>query len=134
MSILPSFNLLIITFCCLIDVNLLSKAILENRFGKITEEMIIYMHEELFEKQAKELGVVNTRQTKTFVEVILPSYTSSKIDGEKLFFSAYEISKYFRFSYQDKCIHIILDTIKLDKHFIYYFNELFDIIIKNIKS
>ena len=107
---------------------------LENRFGKITDEMIIYMHEEWFEKQAKKLGVTETKQTKTFVEIVLPSYISSKIDGEKLFYSTYDISKYFRLSYKDKCIHIILDTVKLDKHFIYYLNELFDKIIEIIEN
>ena len=35
---------------------------------------------------------------------------------------------------QDKCIHIILDTVKLDKHFIYYLNELFDKIIEIIEN
>ena len=31
-------------------------------------------------------------------------------------------------------IHIILDIVKLDKHFIFYFNELLDKIIKDIKD
>jgi len=115
------------------DINKL-KDVLENRFGKITEEMVIYMHEEWFEKQAKKLGITDTRQNKNFVEVVIPVLTSMKIDGEKLFFTAYDISKYFRFSYKDKKIHILLDTIKLDKHFIYYFNELFEKIIQMIEN
>ena len=113
------------------DINKL-REVLENRFGKITEEMVIYMHEEWFEKQAKRLGITDTRQNKNFVEVVIPVLTSIKIDGEKLFFTAYDISKYFRFSYKDKKIHILLDTVKLDKHFIYYFNELFEKIIEMI--
>lgn len=115
------------------DINKL-KEVLENRFGKITEEMVIYMHEEWFEKQAKKLGITDTRQNKNFVEVVIPVLTSMKIDGEKLFFTAYDISKYFGFSYEDKKIHILLDTVKLDKHFIYYFNELFEKIIEMIES
>ena len=106
---------------------------LEDRFGMITEEMVIYMHEEWFEKQAKKLSITESKQTKTFVEIVLPQITSMKIDGEKLFFAAYDISKYFRFSYDNKQIHIILDTIKLDKHFIYYLNELLEKIITEIK-
>ena len=113
------------------DINKL-KDVLENRFGKITEEMVIYMHEEWFEKQAKRLGITDTRQNKNFVEVVIPVLTSMKIDGEKLFFTAYDISKYFKFSYKDKKIHIILDTLKLEKHFIYYFNELFVKIIEMV--
>ena len=116
------------------DDTLKIKEKLEDRFGHVTDEMVIYMHEEWFEKQAKSLGVVNSKQSKNFVEVVLPVNTSMKIDGEKLFFMAYDISKYFRFSYQDREIHIILDTVKLDKHFVYYLNELFDKIIEMVKN
>ncbi len=98
---------------------------LENRFGKITEEMLVYMHEEWFEKQAKVLDVAEVNQTKTYVEIILSSDMSKKIDGDKLFFLAYDISKYFRFLYKNNRIHILIDTVKLDKHFIYYLNTLF---------
>ncbi len=108
------------------------KSELEDRFGKITEEMVIYMYEEWFEKQAKKLFIKESKQTKNFVEIILPQVTSEKIDGEELFLMAYDISKYFRFSYTNKQIHVILDTIKLDKHFIYYLNELLEKIIEMI--
>ena len=110
------------------------KNILEDRFGKVTEEMVIYMHEEWFEKQAKILGVKESKQTDRLIEVVLPINTSVKIDGEKLFFDAYDINKNFKFSYKDKKIHILLDTTKNEKHFIYYLNELFDKIIKSIEK
>ena len=116
------------------DDTLKIKEKLEDRFGHVTDEMVIYMHEEWFEKQAKSLGVTKSKQSKNFVEVVLPINISMKIDGEKLFFMAYDISKYFRFSYQDREIHIILDTVKLDKHFVYYLNELFDKIIEMVKN
>ncbi len=108
--------------------------VLRDRFGKVTDEMIIYMHEEWFEKQAKSLNIKETKQTKNYVEIVLPQYLSKQIDGEKLFFTAYEISKYFRFSYNNNQIHIYLDTIKLDKHFVYYLNDLLSVISKDIKK
>ena len=110
------------------------KETLENRFGKVTDEMVIYMHEEWFEKQAKSLNSTKSVQNKNYIEVIIPKDISSKIDGEMLFFTAYDICKYFRFSYIDNEIHIILDIAKLDKHFIFYFNELLEKIIVNIKN
>ena len=115
------------------DIDKLIKT-LKDRFGKVTDEMIVYMHEEWFEKQAKCLDITQIKQTKTYVEIVLPQYLSKEIDGEKLFFDAYEISKYFRFSYTNKQIHIILDTIKLNKHFVYYLNDLLDLIIKDVKK
>ena len=33
------------------------KSEIEDRFGKIDDNMLIYMYEEWFEKQAKELGI-----------------------------------------------------------------------------
>ncbi len=39
------------------------KSILEDRFGKVTEEMEIYMYEEWFEKLAYKLEIVNVKQT-----------------------------------------------------------------------
>lgn len=59
--------------------------VLKDRFGKVTDEMIIYMHEEWFEKQAKSLNIKETKQTKNYVEIVLPQYLSKQIDGEKLF-------------------------------------------------
>ena len=115
------------------DIDKLIKT-LKDRFGKVTDEMIVYMHEEWFEKQAKCLDITQIKQTKTYVEIVLPQYLSKEIDGEKLFFDAYEISKYFRFSYTNNQIHIILDTIKLNKHFVYYLNDLLDLIIKDVKK
>ena len=115
------------------DIDKLIKT-LKDRFGKVTDEMIVYMHEEWFEKQAKCLDITQIKQTKTYVEIVLPQYLSKEIDGEKLFFDAYEISKYFRFSYTNNQIHIILDTIKLNKHFVYYLNDLLDVIIKEVKK
>ena len=107
---------------------------LEDRFGKVTDDMVIYMHEEWFEKQARELNITKSKQNKNYIELVLPRDISSKIDGEMLFFTAYDICKYFRFSYIENEIHIILDLIKLDKHFIFYFNELLDKILEDIKN
>lgn len=102
------------------------KAELEDRFGKITNYMEIYMYEEWFEKLAKKLEIENSRQTKTFIELELSENISKKIDGEKLFLMAYDISKMFRFSFKNNRIHIILDTVKLDNHFLIYLIKLLE--------
>lgn len=104
---------------------------IEDRFGTISEEMLIYMHEEWFEKLAKKIGINKVNQTKNFVEIILDKELTSKVDGEKLFIAANEITRMFRFTVKLNRLHIILDTIKLEKHFIYY---LIDLLIKLEKS
>ncbi|MBE6153394.1 MAG: transcription-repair coupling factor [Firmicutes bacterium] len=100
---------------------------LEDRFGKITETMLIYMYEEWLDKLSKQLGIQKFNQTKTFVECVFSEDTSEKIDGEKLFYEANSISRMFRFSYSNKKIKVILDTIKLDKHWIYYMVDLLSV-------
>ena len=103
------------------------KTELEDRFGKVTEKMLIYMHEEWLEKLFKKLGINNFKQTKTFVEFTFNQDISNKIDGEKLFYQANAISRMFRFSYLNKKIKVILDIIKLDKHWIYYLIDLLNV-------
>ncbi len=105
---------------------------LEDRFGKISDELEIYMMEEWFEKLAMEVGIINSKQTKTFIELELDNKINDKIDGEKLFMDAYEISKNFRFSYRDGNIYIILDIVNLDKHFLVYLIELLQKIKKEL--
>lgn len=99
---------------------------LSDRFGKISEEMEIYMYEEWFEKIAKSLGINKVVTMKNNIDIELPCELASKIDGERLFNDAYSISKMFRFLYKDSSIHIILDTIKLEKHFLIYLIELLE--------
>lgn len=99
---------------------------LSDRFGKISEEMEIYMYEEWFEKIAKSLGINKVVTMKNNIDIELPCELSSKIDGERLFNDAYSISKMFRFLYKDSSIHIILDIIKLEKHFLIYLIELLE--------
>ena len=93
---------------------------LEDRFGKLSEDLIIYMYEEWFEKLAKNLGITDVIDGRNSVDIKLPYDINKKIDGQELFMESYEISKKFRFTYQDNCIHVILDKINLDKHYLMY--------------
>ena len=100
---------------------------LEDRFGKLSEEMLIYMYEEWFEKLAKSLNITEVNENDKMVEIILPPELNSKIKGDDLFMAAYRISKNFKLDYRHKLIHIILDKNNLEKHCIMY---LIGILIK----
>ena len=97
---------------------------IEDRFGKIDHEMEIYMYEEWFDKIARLAGVMKVNQTKTTVELIFTPQETAKINGEKLFMMAYEVSPYFKFNHHGKCLGIMLETVKLPKHYIFYLIEL----------
>ena len=107
---------------------------LEDRFGPLSDKMIIYMHEELFEKMSINLNITNIRQTRNFIEIILPKELTNQINIDQLFVSVSEISRMFRFSTHFGLIKITLDTVKLDKHFVYYLIELLEQIKKLINN
>lgn len=100
---------------------------LEDRFGKISEDMIIYMYEEWFEKLAKSLNVLEVQDTNNIVSMRLNEDISGKIDGEKLFLESYQLTKNFRLDYKNKSIYIILNKGNLEKHYLMY---LIGILIK----
>ncbi len=101
---------------------------IEDRFGRIDQEMEIYMHEEWFEKIAKKVGVIKVNQTKTSVEIILNREKSKTLDGEKLFMESYKISPYFKFNYHNECLGIKIELPHLPKHYIYYLIDILNVI------
>lgn len=109
------------------------KNTLEDRFGKFSEDINIYMYEELFEKLAKDIGVESIRQTKTFIETTLTKELTNNIDGQKLFLDLSRLSRMFRFKMHLDKLVVTLDTIKLDKHYVYYLIDFMEI-LKNAKK
>ena len=104
------------------------KAELEDRFGRVNEDMLIYMYEEWFEKLAKRVGIKRVSQTKNSIELVFPEEVVSKFRVDELFMDSYEISPSFRFLSRGSNLVIILDIIKLEKHPIYYLVSLLDLI------
>lgn len=103
---------------------------LEDRFGKLNEDIIIYMYEELFEKKAKKLGIKDIKQNKNNIEIWLPVDLTNKIKIDDLFINLSKISRKFRFGMRFKRLVITLDIVNLDKHFIYYLIDLLNVLEK----
>lgn len=106
---------------------------LEDRFGKLDENMNIYMYEEWFEKMAANLQIREVRETRNFINIVLPAQVTELVNGELLFMMASDITRNFRFSMRGKQLIITLDTIKLEKHYIYYLIELMEILQKAVQ-
>ena len=96
----------------------------EDRFGRVSDEILIYMYEEWFDKLAKSKGIEEIKQTKDSIELIYNIDESKKINGEELFMKAYNISRNFTFSYHNLRLHITLSLKNLNKHPIYYLIDL----------
>ena len=110
------------------------KAKLSDRFGTIPESLNIYMYETWFEKKAKELNIKDIKQNKNSIEITLSKELTENIDGDKLFTELYSLSKMFRLSMRMQRLIILLDIVKLDKHFIYYLIDMLDILKESIKK
>lgn len=111
-----------------------TKMELQDRFGTLDENIIIYMYEELLEKKLKSIEVKNVVQTKNFISITLTKELTNKLDGELLFMDILSLSRKFRFSMKNNELTITLDTVGLDKHFIYYLNDMIDILKRAIKN
>ena len=90
------------------------------------------MYSEWFEKLATDI-VDKIKVNRNSVDVIFNKNITSKIDGKALFMDVNKLSRMFRFSMKDNSLIITLDTIKLDKHYIYYLIDLVKLVKKSIK-
>lgn len=106
---------------------------LEDRFGKVSKELEIYMYEEWFEKLAKQLNITKVTQTDYNVTIELNNEVSSKIKGDKLFLKSYDICSRFAFKTFANRISISLNIKNLEKHFLLYIIPLLEEIIEQVK-
>ena len=107
---------------------------LEDRFGKVSEDLVIYMYEEWFEKLVKRLNISNVHQNRNSIELVFPQNVVEKMDTEELFMDAFNVSNMFRFISKGSNLVIVLDIIKLEKHPIYYLVSLLDKIDSNFRK
>ncbi len=107
---------------------------LEDRFGKLSDNLLIYMHEEWFEKLAKKYNIKDVKQTVNFISIILPKELTDKIEGDKLFLECSNLTRNFRFSMSLNRLVVTLDFVNLDKHFIYYLIDFIKIMEKSLKK
>ena len=97
---------------------------LEDRFGRIDDDMEIYMYEEWFTNLCKILNIDKVRTTDRLVEITLPEEISNNIKGDKLLFETLNISNKFNIQYLHKNIIITLYYKNLEKHYVYYLVKL----------
>lgn len=104
------------------------KAELTDRFGKLDEDIIIYMLEELFQVNAKKKGVFKVDQTDSKVTVYFDNVHSSSIDGAELLSSLFKINTAFEVQYLNNILRISLPIKNLNEHFLYYLTKMLDVI------
>ena len=99
---------------------------IEDRFGKINNDMLVYMYEEWFEKLATRLKIEQITQNDIFIQIVIPKALSSTIPGDKLLLIANNINPYFNIKYFNNSFFIKLYYKNCEKHFIFYITKLLD--------
>lgn len=97
-----------------------------DRFGEPNNDIILYMHEKLFEHLSVQKGIIKLRELKNLVTFVMDEKHSKNINGEYLFMKANSISKFIRFEFKQNKLNIIVETVKLNKHYLYYIVELLE--------
>ena len=107
---------------------------LEDRFGKLDSEILIYMYEEWFSKMALSLGIEKVVDNKVEVNLYLPTTIKNKIPMDELFIETYRISKAFSFKEIGDFVVIRLDLVQINKHHVYYLIELVKLLSSLLKK
>ena len=101
---------------------------IRDRFGHTNESLEIYAHEKYLEKLLviNNIKVITNDNLKVVLKVKKEVYSS--ISVEKLFVEAMKITPKFNFAYKSEAIWITLLKATLDKNYIFYLEELLELI------
>ena len=104
---------------------------LEDRFGKLSDNIILYMYEEWFESLARDLKIMKVVDTSSYVELVICKEILEAIDIENLFVNVINITTNFQFKYKNEELTINLLKKNLEKHYIYYLIDLLLVVISS---
>ena len=97
----------------------------EDRFGKVDKDLILYMNGELFEKFVKKTGVDKVVDNIRYLEISFTKEKSNSINYEELFIKSLKITNEFKFNYKNERLFIKINKHGGKEHPIIYFNQLF---------
>ena len=102
---------------------------IKDRFGKIDENIYVYMYEEWFEKLSSKLNITKVRLFNNILTVVLPKVISPKIDGNQLLEDCFKLDENIKLTYRDECINISLNTLKTKEHYLKIITKLLEKIV-----
>lgn len=102
------------------DLNNVKQEI-ENRFGKMSETLNIYIHEKLFENISNKVKIIDIINTKKEITLII---SKEDLDIKNISLELFKISSSIDVKITNKAMKVILKTHRLDKHYIYYLLDI----------
>lgn len=106
------------------DINQMNELILEleDRFGNVDDELLIYMYEKIMKTYCKKLDIYKIdKKNRRYLNFVFTKDKSSNVDGMKLFSKA-SAYKYITLTYLNNEIHVLLEIQGRDK--LEYFKDV----------
>lgn len=104
---------------------------LQDRFGALDADLLLYMYEKLFKKYCSKLGVQKTLVDQHMVSLVLTMEASQRMNGQKLFDRANQFSIPIKLEFIKGHIHIRMITKNQKQHWLYLFDQFLDDLIYN---
>jgi len=104
---------------------------LQDRFGMLDADLLLYMYEKLFKKYCSKIGVQKTLVDPNTVSLVLTMEASQKMNGQKLFDKATQFSVPIRLEFIKGHIHIRMIIKNQKQHWLYLFDQFLDDLIYN---
>ena len=104
---------------------------LQDRFGALDADLLLYMYEKLFKKLSAKLGVHKTIVETNQVTLVLSLEASQKMNGTKLFDKANAFSSQVRLNYMKGHIQVVMIIKNEKRHWLYLYDQFLDDLIYN---
>ena len=99
---------------------------LTDRFGKLSEDILLYIEEKYMESLFKKYKIKNILETKQIVTIIIPKETLEIVSPKNIFLASVNISKDFQFEYRNNQLVIKLKKDIGNREWIYKVTRLLE--------
>lgn len=103
---------------------------LEDRFGKVSEELMMYIEKKYLDYLISYLDIVKFNDYLTYVQLMFSEEVSSKIDPSEMFSIAYNLSSNFSFEYKEKKIIVKYNKKQTKLDWLVMLNKFLELCIK----
>ena len=103
-------------------------AILQNRFGRLSQTILDYIEERYLESQLRRIGVEKVQDSEAVATVMLPVDVSNRLNPERILMTGYKLSDRIIIEYVDKHYNIKVKKTKMDRSWIYIMNQYLEVI------
>lgn len=103
-----------------------------DRYGKLNEEILLYMEEKYLEYLLKKSGVETFKQTQTEITIVFEEETTARINASKLFDLSIDLHLRYKFDYRNKKIIVTIDPKATTRSYIYGLTMFLENVIDKI--